>query len=155
MASSGIKREQNKFALLLLTPALLVVLVFTTIPALTTLSYAFFHWTGFQRLDFAGLENFKKLFDLPFRPVFLMALRHNVSVFIGILILQTALGLLIGYALIASFAVRDFSAPLLFYRLSSRSLSPVICGNHSLIHLMARSTSSSQSSVLIVQICCG
>lgn len=99
MASSGIKREQNKFALLLLSPALLVVLVFTTIPALTTLSYAFFHWTGFQRLDFAGFENFRKLFSFPFRPVFLMALRHNVLVFIGILIIQTALGLLIGYAL--------------------------------------------------------
>lgn len=99
MAKSGIKREQNKFALIFLAPALLTVLIFTTIPALTTLSYSFFRWQGFQRLGFAGFENFKKLFTFPFKPVFLMALRHNTLVFIGILILQTALGLLIGYSL--------------------------------------------------------
>lgn len=99
MAKSGIRTEQNRFAVILLVPALLVVLIFTTIPALTTLSYAFFNWQGFQRLDFAGIENFHKLFTFPFRPVFFAALRHNVLVFIGILIIQTGLGLLIGYAL--------------------------------------------------------
>ena len=99
MGKQGIKREQNKFAFLLLTPALAVIIIFTSIPALTTLSYAFFRWTGFQRGNFAGFENFHRLFSDPFKSYFYMALRHNVLVFIAILIIQTSLGILIGYAL--------------------------------------------------------
>ena len=99
MAVSGLKREQRKYIALLLTPALATILVFTTVPAITTLSYAFFKWEGFQRGGFAGMENFQRLFDFPFKGQFLMALRHNVLVFIAIMILQTSLGLLIAYAL--------------------------------------------------------
>ena len=99
MAVSGLQREQRKYIALLLTPALATILIFTTIPAVTTLSYAFFKWTGFQRGGFAGFENFQRLFSYPFRDQFLMALRHNVLVFIAIMIIQTSLGLLIAYAL--------------------------------------------------------
>lgn len=99
MALSGLQREQRKYIALLLTPALATILVFTTIPAVTTLSYAFFKWTGFQRGTFAGFENFQRLFAYPFRDQFLIALRHNVLVFIAIMIIQTSLGLLIAYAL--------------------------------------------------------
>ena len=99
MAVSGLQREQRKYIALLLTPALATILVFTTIPAVTTLSYAFFKWTGFQRGGFAGLENFQRLFTYPFKDQFLIALRHNVLVFIAIMIIQTSLGLLIAYAL--------------------------------------------------------
>jgi len=96
---SGIKREQRKFRWLLLSPGLLIIVIFTSVPALTTLSYAFFHWKGFVRGSFAGFENFGRLFAFPFRDQLLMALRHNVLVFIAIMILQTSLGLLIAYAL--------------------------------------------------------
>lgn len=99
MAVSGLQREQRKYITLLLTPALAVILIFTTIPAVTTLSYAFFKWTGFQRGGFAGFENFQRLFSYPFKDQFLLALRHNVLVFIAIMIIQTSLGLLIAYAL--------------------------------------------------------
>lgn len=99
MAVSGLQREQRKYIAFLLTPALATILVFTTIPAVTTLSYAFFKWTGFQRGGFAGLENFQRLFTYPFKDQFLIALRHNVLVFIAIMIIQTSLGLLIAYAL--------------------------------------------------------
>lgn len=99
MAVSGLKQEQRKYIVLLLTPALATILIFTTLPALTTLSYAFFKWEGFQRGGFAGLINFQRLFEYPFRDQFFMALRHNTLVFIGIMILQTSLGLLIAYAL--------------------------------------------------------
>ena len=99
MAITGIKREQNRYAAFLLTPALLVIILFTSIPALTTLSYAFFRWKGFQRQGFAGFENFERLFNDPFKSYFYMALRHNVLVFIAILIIQTSLGILVGYAL--------------------------------------------------------
>ncbi len=84
MAAGGLKKQQRKWIFLLLTPALLAILTFTTIPALTTLSYAFFHWQGFQRLDFAGFENFQKLFQYPFKDQLLNSLRHNVLVFIAI-----------------------------------------------------------------------
>jgi raffinose/stachyose/melibiose transport system permease protein len=96
---SGIKREQRKFRWLLLSPGLLIIVIFTSVPALTTLSYAFFHWKGFVRGSFAGFENFERLFAFPFKDQLLMALRHNVLVFIAIMILQTSLGLLIAYAL--------------------------------------------------------
>lgn len=99
MKLSGIKREQRKFRWLLLTPGLLIIVIFTSVPALTTLSYAFFKWEGFVRGSWAGFENFERLFSFPFRDQFLMALRHNTLVFIAIMIIQTSLGLLIAYAL--------------------------------------------------------
>lgn len=99
MSVGGLKKQQRKFIFFLLTPALLAILIFTTIPALTTLSYAFFHWQGFQRMDFAGVENFQKLFTYPFKDQLLNALRHNVLVFVAVYILQVGFGLLIAYAL--------------------------------------------------------
>lgn len=99
MKQSGIKREQRRFRWLLLSPGLLIIVIFTSVPALTTLSYAFFQWKGFVRGSWAGFENFNRLFSFPFRDQFLMALRHNVLVFIAIMVLQTSLGLLIAYSL--------------------------------------------------------
>ena len=99
MKLSGLKREQRKYRWLLLSPGLLIIVIFTSVPALTTLSYAFFKWNGFVRGGWAGFENFQRLFSFPFLDQFLMALRHNVLVFIAIMILQTSLGLLIAYAL--------------------------------------------------------
>lgn len=99
MSKQGLKREKQKFIFLFLAPGLLTIIIFTSIPALTTLSYAFFHWKGFQRGTFAGLENFHRLFNFPFRDQFLMALRHNLLVFVGIFVLQTSIGILIAYSL--------------------------------------------------------
>jgi len=99
MAKQGLKRQQNRMAFILLAPALATIIIFTTIPAFTTLSYAFFHWQGFQRGSFAGLENFSKLFHFPFKDQFLMALRHNLLVFVGIFIVQTSLGIFLAYGL--------------------------------------------------------
>ena len=99
MSVGALKRQQRKFIFLFLTPALATILIFTSIPALTTLSYAFFDWSGFQRLGFIGFENFQKLFTFPYRAQFLIALRHNFLVFIAVYILQVGLGLLVAYAL--------------------------------------------------------
>lgn len=99
MSVGGLKRQQRKVIWILLTPGLLTIFAFTTIPALTTLSYAFYNWTGFEKLGFAGLENFTKLMQYPFKDQLLNALRHNVLVFVGIYFLQTTLGLLIAYSL--------------------------------------------------------
>jgi raffinose/stachyose/melibiose transport system permease protein len=99
MAALGLKRDQRRAIRLLLIPGLLTIVIFTTVPAITTLSYAFFDWVGFQRGGFIGFDNFERLFQYPFKEQFFMALRHNVLVFLAIMALQTSLGLLIAYSL--------------------------------------------------------
>ena len=97
--SSALRREQNRTTGTLLIPALAVIIIFTTVPALTTLSYAFFSWDGFQRSTFAGFENFQKLFAYPYLDQLLAALRHNTIAFIVIMTFQTSFGLLFAYAM--------------------------------------------------------
>jgi raffinose/stachyose/melibiose transport system permease protein len=97
--SSALRREQNRTTGTLLIPALAVIIIFTTVPALTTLSYAFFSWDGFQRGTFAGFENFQKLFTYPYLDQLLAALRHNTIAFVVIMTFQTSLGLLFAYAM--------------------------------------------------------
>ncbi|MBU3692863.1 MAG: sugar ABC transporter permease [Candidatus Nanopelagicaceae bacterium] len=97
--SSALRREQNRTTGALLIPALLVIIIFTTIPALTTLSYAFFAWDGFQRGSFNGLENFQKLFAYPYSDQLFAALKHNTIAFVVIMTFQTSLGLLFAYAM--------------------------------------------------------
>lgn len=99
MSKSGLKRDQHRAAFFLLVPGILTIVLFTTVPALTTLSYSLFAWVGFQRGDFIGLDNFLRLFEYPFRDQFFMVLRHNTLVFIAVMIFQTGLGLLVAYAL--------------------------------------------------------
>jgi len=99
MQSRTLKQQQRKFIWFFLAPGLLTILVFTTIPAVTTLSYSFFKWNGFIRGNFAGVENFKNLFKYPWRDQFFAALTHNILVFIAIMIIQTSLGILIAYSL--------------------------------------------------------
>ena len=108
--SSALRREQNRTTWSLLIPALAVIIIFTTVPALTTLSYAFFSWDGFQRSTFAGFENFQKLFAYPYLDQLIAALRHNTIAFVVIMTFQTSLGLLFAYAM---FRVRR---GLRFYR---------------------------------------
>ena len=97
--SSALRREQNRTTGTLLIPALAVIIIFTTVPALTTLSYAFFSWDGFQRSSFAGFENFQKLFAYPYLDQLLAALRHNTIAFVVIITFQISLGLLFAYAM--------------------------------------------------------
>ncbi len=97
--SSALLREQNRTTGALLLPALLVIIIFTTIPALTTLSYAFFAWDGFKRGNFNGLENFQKLFAYPYSDQLFAALKHNTIAFVVIMTFQTSLGLLFAYAM--------------------------------------------------------
>lgn len=97
--SSALRKEQNRTTGALLIPALAVIVIFTTIPALTTLSYAFFAWDGFQRGGFAGLDNFQRLFAYPYDAQLWAALRHNTIAFVVIMTFQTSLGLLFAYAM--------------------------------------------------------
>jgi raffinose/stachyose/melibiose transport system permease protein len=97
--SSALRRDQNRTTRALLIPALTVIIVFTTVPALTTLSYAFFSWNGFERSGLAGFDNFQRLFQYPYLEQLTAALTHNTIAFVAIMILQTSLGLLLAYAM--------------------------------------------------------
>ncbi|MEN9542562.1 MAG: putative sugar transporter, permease protein [Actinomycetota bacterium] len=97
--SSALRKEQNRTTTALLIPALAVIVVFTTIPALTTLSYAFFAWDGFQRGGFNGFDNFQRLFAYPYDSQLWAALKHNTIAFVVIMTFQTSLGLLFAYAM--------------------------------------------------------
>lgn len=97
--SSALRKEQNRTTTALLIPALAVIVVFTTIPALTTLSYAFFAWDGFQRGGFTGFDNFQRLFAYPYDSQLWAALKHNTIAFVVIMTFQTSLGLLFAYAM--------------------------------------------------------
>ena len=108
--ASALKRDQHRAIGALLTPALIIIIVFTTIPALTTLSYAFFGWEGFKRTSFVGFENFQLLFQYPYFDQFKAALKHNTIAFVVIMTFQTSIGLLLAYAM---FRVRR---GLRFYR---------------------------------------
>ena len=97
--SSALKRDQHRTIGALLIPALLVIIIFTTVPALTTLSYAFFGWDGFQRNGFIGFENFQRLFQYPYLDQLKAALKHNTIAFVVIMIFQTSIGLFLAYAM--------------------------------------------------------
>lgn len=66
--------RQNLWLTIFLAPALLLMLVFTVLPAINALSFSLYSWTSFNREGFVGLENFRKLLSFPFRDAFLSAL---------------------------------------------------------------------------------
>lgn len=66
-AGGGARRRRRNEALVayaLITPALLAFVLFMAIPMLLTLVLSLFNWTGISlgSLDFAGLDNYRKLF---------------------------------------------------------------------------------------------
>lgn len=91
--------RQNLWLTIFLAPALLLMLVFTVLPAINALSFSLYSWTSFNREGFVGLENFRKLLSFPFRDAFLSALSHNLLAFAGLMVIQNGLGLLLAYAL--------------------------------------------------------
>lgn len=91
--------ERNLWLVIFLTPALLLMVVFTLWPAVAALGYSLYSWTSFNREEFVGLENFRKLLSFPFRDDFFEAMRHNVLAFIGLMVIQNGLGLALAYAL--------------------------------------------------------
>lgn len=86
---------------LLLAPALVTMIVFVAWPLLGAFRYAFFNFRGLAPDAFVGLENF---FDVLFRKPYAVwtvnALRHNVVVFLALMILQNGIAYLIAFALL-------------------------------------------------------
>ena len=85
--------------MLFITPALVLTFIFTLVPAMTLLSYSLFGWKSFKRMEFVGLANFERLTQFPFRQDFTLAFANNVKVFLVLFFVQTAVGLLLAYAI--------------------------------------------------------
>ncbi len=90
---------QRPWIFIFVTPALLLTIAFTLVPALTLLSYSLFSWQSFKRGEFVGIENFTRLMQFPFREDFLGAFQNNVLVFLTLFLVQTSLGLLLALAI--------------------------------------------------------
>jgi raffinose/stachyose/melibiose transport system permease protein len=97
--TSSLRRERTIWLLIFLLPAMGLVVIFTLLPALSALAYSLYNWTSFNRGEFVGLENFRRLFNFPFDQTFINALWHNTIAFVGLMIVQNAVGLFLAYAL--------------------------------------------------------
>jgi raffinose/stachyose/melibiose transport system permease protein len=86
--------------LLFVTPAVVLFGALYVYPILTALSYGFFSWRGIARESFAGLENFRSLLTLqPYADQLGAAITNNTVFFVGTMVLQNGLGLLLALAL--------------------------------------------------------
>lgn len=110
---------------LLLAPALIVYVVFAVYPLLTSLLGSLFEWDGLTRRDFAGLDNFGRLFGSTEWPRLSGAFLHNVAWFVGILLVQNGLGLVFAYSLYRRRGRTDGIRALIFL---PAILSPVLVG---------------------------
>ena len=99
----------------LLAPGLAIVAIFVVVPIVSALAYSFYHWNGLARGAFVGLENFHVvLFQEPFASWTWNALRHNVFVFTGLMIIQNGLAFLIAYLLLKALPGHRFHQVAVF-----------------------------------------
>lgn len=69
------RREQRVFVTIFLAPAFFLFTLFVAWPGLRALVYSLQKWDGLSRPEWAGLDNFRKLFA---DDLFLVALGHNL-----------------------------------------------------------------------------
>lgn len=85
----------------LLAPGLVVMTLFVAAPLVSALRYAFYSFHGLAPSDFIGLRNFVEvLTEAPFADWTWRALRHNMVVFVALMVAQNGLAYLIGFALL-------------------------------------------------------
>lgn len=83
---------------LFVAPALIVYAIFFLWPILSALSNAFFSWHGTARAGFVGVGNFRTLFSLqPYASELVTALKNNLYFFVGTMVLQNGIGLLLAF----------------------------------------------------------
>ncbi len=84
----------------LVAPALIIMVTFVVVPIISALAFSLYDWRGLARGAFVGLENFRQvLFQEPFAGWTRNAFKHNVIVFVTIMVVQNATGFLLAYAL--------------------------------------------------------
>jgi raffinose/stachyose/melibiose transport system permease protein len=85
--------------MLFLLPALLINVVIILIPAFLTVAMAFFEWDGASTPVFAGLNNFREIFD---DPVFFTALLNNIKWTLIFLTIPMVMGFFAGSMLLVA-----------------------------------------------------
>jgi len=75
------RRSASLHAALFLAPAILLLLVFRVIPAISALGHALTDWNGVGPPQYVGLENFRALLH---DPVFRQALRNNLLLVLSV-----------------------------------------------------------------------
>ncbi|MDR2257610.1 MAG: sugar ABC transporter permease [Treponema sp.] len=113
MKTSDIRK--GAWILFFVFPGLAVVFIFILLPLFISLFNSFFNWQQLIRGDFAGLENFKRIFfSYPYKERFFNALTNNVKWFVITMVIQNSLGLLFGYLLSRKIPGHDFFKRVFF-----------------------------------------
>lgn len=87
---------------LFLLPAFLLYTIFMIWPLVQSFYFSFFEFKGLARGDFVGLQNFRELFTrYPLNEQLPRAFLHNVYFFVGTMLIQNTLGLLLAKLLYA------------------------------------------------------
>ena len=97
--TAGRKEGRRRLELMaFLGPALGFYLAFMMVPLLGTFLLSFTDWPGFslEQIDWVGLDNFRELAG---DDVFWSALRHNIMLLVGAIVLNTGLALVLALAL--------------------------------------------------------
>ncbi|RVC16169.1 sugar ABC transporter permease, partial [Mesorhizobium sp. M7A.F.Ca.AU.002.02.1.1] len=85
----------------LLTPALVVMVLFVLWPLLSAFRLAFYEFNGLQPTGFIGFENFRKvLFEQPYSDWTWNALKHNIIAFVALMVFENGTAFLLAYALL-------------------------------------------------------
>lgn len=83
-----------------LGPALALYGVIFLYPVAASLTNGFFAWSGTVRKEFVGFDNFVSLMGLePYASQFMRAIGNNVVFFIGTMIIQNGMGLVLAFLL--------------------------------------------------------
>lgn len=86
--------------LFLVSPALVVLATFVVYPILSALAYSLYTWNSTVRGDFVFLDNFRDiLFHEPYASQTRAAFKHNITVFISLMIVQNGFGFFLAYGL--------------------------------------------------------
>ena len=99
----------------LIAPALIIVLVFVTMPLISALLYSVFSWNGLARGDFVGLENFRLvLLQPPFSSWTYNAFFNNVIVLVALMLVQNGLAFFIAFLLLKGLPGHRFHRVAIF-----------------------------------------
>lgn len=100
MHSIDRRTSEKLWIVFFIFPAFFVVSVIILLPLFMSLYNSLFNWNQLIRGQFAGLENFRRVFFTePYRTRFFNALRNNVIWLLMTMLIQNTLGLFIGYLL--------------------------------------------------------
>jgi len=96
----GLRLRQTGWLGFLIVPPMLVMVFFVAVPIVSALAYSLYEWNGLARGDFIWFGNLERLlFQEPFNVWTWNAFRHNVIVFVTIMVIQNLTGFLLAYAI--------------------------------------------------------